>query len=125
MACLRSMAACVRCWAGVLLALLRLAGANASFVRFLAIYTFVLTALYSLISYKTPWCVLSFWHGMILLAGVGAVVLWLALGAWAARRSARSPVAGWREWWREYLWLLLPVWGGTLAALAIMRYLAL
>ena len=26
---------------------------------------------------------------------------------------------------REYLWLLVPVWGGTLAALAIMRYLAL
>ena len=45
--------------------------------------------------------------------------------ALAARRSARSPVAGWREWWREYLWLLVPVWGGTLAALAIMRYLAL
>ena len=59
------------------------------------------------------------------LAGVGAVVLWMALGGWAARRSARSPVAGWREWWREYLWLLVPVWGGTLAALAIMRYLAL
>ena len=59
------------------------------------------------------------------LAGVGAVVLWMVLGGWAARRSARSPVAGWREWWREYLWLLVPVWGGTLAALAIMRYLAL
>ena len=59
------------------------------------------------------------------LAGVGAVVLWMVVGGWAARRSARSPVAGWREWWREYLWLLVPVWGGTLAALAIMRYLAL
>ena len=59
------------------------------------------------------------------LAGVGAVVLWLAIGAWAARRCARLPVAGWREWWREYLWLLIPVWGGTVAALAIMRYMAL
>src|SRR5205823_2050083 len=49
--------------------------ANASFVRFLALYTFLLTAAYSLISYKTPWCLLSFWHGMILLAGVGAAVL--------------------------------------------------
>jgi hypothetical protein len=59
------------------------------------------------------------------LAGVGAAALWFGIGMWAARRSARSPVAGWREWWSEYLWLLVPVWGGTLVALAIMRYLAL
>ena len=52
-----------------------LADASASFVRFLALYTFALTAAYSLISYKTPWCLLSFWHGMILLAGVGAAAL--------------------------------------------------
>ena len=30
---------------------------------------------YSAIPYKTPWCLLGFLHGMILLAGVGAVVL--------------------------------------------------
>jgi hypothetical protein len=60
-----------------------------------------------------------------LAAGVGAVALWLGVGAWAARRSARYPVAGWREYWSEYLWLLIPVWGGTIAALLIMRYLAL
>jgi uncharacterized protein (TIGR03663 family) len=52
-----------------------LADASASFVRFLTLYTFALTAAYSLISYKTPWCLLNFWHGMILLAGVGAAVL--------------------------------------------------
>jgi uncharacterized protein (TIGR03663 family) len=52
-----------------------LANANASFVRFLALYTFALTVAYALISYKTPWCLLSFWHGMILLAGVGAAAL--------------------------------------------------
>ncbi|MGD0258578.1 MAG: flippase activity-associated protein Agl23 [Verrucomicrobiota bacterium] len=52
-----------------------LVNAGASFVRFLALYTFALTAAYSLISYKTPWCLLSFWHGMILLAGVGAAAL--------------------------------------------------
>jgi uncharacterized protein (TIGR03663 family) len=52
-----------------------LSDANASFVRFLALYTFALTAAYSLISYKTPWCLLNFWLGMILLAGVGAAVL--------------------------------------------------
>ena len=83
-----------------------LADASASFVRFLALYTFALMAAYSLISYKTPWCLLSFWHGMILLAGVGAAALLrgvrqrflrLALGllllggvghlAWEARRA--------------------------------------
>ena len=49
-----------------------------------------------MIAYKTPWCLLSFWHGMILLAGVGAAgllrsvrkrFLRLALGA-----VARWPV---------------------------------
>ena len=49
--------------------------ANPSFVRFLALFTFVLTAAYSLLSYKTPWCLLNFWLGMLLLAGVGAAVL--------------------------------------------------
>jgi len=52
-----------------------LANASASFVRFLALYTTALAGAYSLIAYKTPWCLLSFWHGMILLAGVGAA--WL------------------------------------------------
>jgi uncharacterized protein (TIGR03663 family) len=41
-------------------------------VRFLTVYTLVLAGLYSAIPYKTPWCLLSFLNGMILLAGVGA-----------------------------------------------------
>jgi uncharacterized protein (TIGR03663 family) len=53
----------------------RLGQANAGFIRFLALYTFSLTAAYCLIAYKTPWCLLGFWHGVILLAGVGAAVL--------------------------------------------------
>jgi uncharacterized protein (TIGR03663 family) len=52
-----------------------LGDANASFIRFLTLYTFFLTGAYAAIAYKTPWCLLSFWHGMILLAGVGATVL--------------------------------------------------
>jgi uncharacterized protein (TIGR03663 family) len=59
--------------------------ASASFVRFLAFYSFALAAGYSLISYKTPWCLMGFWHGMILLAGVGAV--WLL--SMAKQRSLR------------------------------------
>lgn len=52
-----------------------LAEGDAGFIRFMALYTVILTILYSAISYKTPWCLLSFWHGMILMAGVGAASL--------------------------------------------------
>lgn len=43
--------------------------------RFFAVYTLALAAIYSAISYKTPWCMLSFLHGMIVLAGIGTVAL--------------------------------------------------
>jgi predicted membrane-bound mannosyltransferase len=43
--------------------------------RFIAIYTVVLTAIYSVISYKTPWCLLNFYLGFLLLAGIGAAAL--------------------------------------------------
>src|SRR5262249_36502137 len=49
-----------------------LVGKKTPLHRFLALYTILLTAIYSAISYKTPWCLLSFYFGMILLAGVGA-----------------------------------------------------
>jgi uncharacterized protein (TIGR03663 family) len=49
--------------------------ANIQLLRFIAFYTLILTVVYSAVPYKTPWCVLGFLHGMILLAGVGAVVL--------------------------------------------------
>jgi uncharacterized protein (TIGR03663 family) len=57
--------------------------AHAGFIRFLAVYALALTAAYSFIPYKTPWCLLSFWHGWILLAGIGAMVL--ARLAWRPR----------------------------------------
>ncbi len=46
-----------------------------AFVRFLSFFTFGLMGIYTVISYKTPWCALNFWLGAILLAGVGAAVL--------------------------------------------------
>jgi len=49
--------------------------ADTGLVRFIAFYTLILTVAYSIIPHKTPWCMLGFLHGMILLAGVGAVVL--------------------------------------------------
>ena len=51
-------------------------------IQFVAFYTMLLTVIYSVIPYKTPWCLLGFLHGLILLAGVGA--------AW---------VVGWSRWW--------------------------
>jgi uncharacterized protein (TIGR03663 family) len=69
-------------WSEGLILVLAAVGAGASFLRnesplprFLAVYTIVLTAAYCAIAYKTPWCLLSFYYGMILLAGLGAAAL--------------------------------------------------
>jgi uncharacterized protein (TIGR03663 family) len=48
---------------------------------FLALYTLAGALGYSLIRYKTPWCLLTFLHGMILLAGIGAAGL-IACARW-------------------------------------------
>jgi len=44
--------------------------------RFAAVYTVLMTAVYSAMPYKTPWSALGMLHGAILLAGVGAAALW-------------------------------------------------
>ncbi|HEX3716734.1 MAG TPA: flippase activity-associated protein Agl23 [Verrucomicrobiae bacterium] len=41
-------------------------------LRIIAFYTVWLTLIYTILAYKTPWCLLGFYHGMILLAAVGA-----------------------------------------------------
>ncbi|MBN1817149.1 MAG: TIGR03663 family protein [Sedimentisphaerales bacterium] len=46
--------------------------ASRDLLRFVAIYAWTMMLLYSAIPYKTPWCLLGFYHGLILLAGVGA-----------------------------------------------------
>ena len=61
--------------------------------RFLTFYTFLLTLLYSLISYKTPWCALSFLMGMILLAGVGAAAIFRFLPNWPMKLMAAIVLA--------------------------------
>ena len=48
--------------------------ANIHFVRWVGFYTVMVAMGYSIIPYKTPWCVLQFLPGTILLGGVGAVV---------------------------------------------------
>lgn len=44
-------------------------------VRFLAVYSVAVFLIYSAVSYKTPWLVIGPWHGMLILAGVGAAGL--------------------------------------------------
>jgi uncharacterized protein (TIGR03663 family) len=61
---------------------------QARWVRFLAVYTLALTALYSAIPYKTPWCALTFLHGFILLAGAGFGELFAWLAGRPAKRAA-------------------------------------
>jgi uncharacterized protein (TIGR03663 family) len=48
---------------------------GAGLLRFLAVYACAMTVTYSLIPYKTPWCVLGALDAMILLAGAGVVEL--------------------------------------------------
>lgn len=50
-------------------------GADSRVLRFLGFYTLLMLFLYSAIPYKTPWCLLGFLHGMLLLSGAGAVFL--------------------------------------------------
>ena len=53
------------------------------FVRLIGVYTLLMVLVYSIIPYKTPWCMMGFLHGMILLAG------------WAAAKLIRSiPIIG-------------------------------
>jgi len=42
------------------------------FIHFFIFYTIILTIIYCVIPYKTPWSMLSFFQGMIILAAVGA-----------------------------------------------------
>jgi hypothetical protein len=51
-----------------------------------------------------------------------SVVLWLAVGYFAARRATRNPMASFADFWRNYWWLAVGIWVGCTAALLIARY---
>ncbi len=73
-------------------------------LRFLGLYTLLMLGAYSAIPYKTPWCLLGFLHGMILLAGAGGVALLRACRGVAARTlvaavlGAAAAQLGWQAW---------------------------
>jgi uncharacterized protein (TIGR03663 family) len=48
---------------------------NPNLMKFIAFYSLILTVSYCVISYKTPWSMIGFLHGMVLLAGIGAAVV--------------------------------------------------
>jgi predicted membrane-bound mannosyltransferase len=82
-------------WTEGLIVALAAAGGVASFrqrapgqgdprlLRFLTAYTIIMAAIYSAIPYKTPWCLLGFLHGLILLAGAGAGFLTTIASGWS------------------------------------------
>ncbi|MHC4132395.1 MAG: flippase activity-associated protein Agl23 [Planctomycetota bacterium] len=52
-------------------------------IRFIAFYTLIMTVIYSAIPYKTPWSMLGFYHGIILMAAVGMTAfIKMALNKW-------------------------------------------
>lgn len=53
-----------------------ISGEAKPFVRFLAFYTLILTFIYMLLPYKTPWSLLGFYHGFIIIAAVGMSMLY-------------------------------------------------
>ncbi len=50
-----------------------------SLLQFIALFTLIAIAIFSLIPYKTPWNLLGFYYGMIILAGAGTGYLFFAL----------------------------------------------
>jgi len=63
------------------------AAINPELALMLAIYTVCMTVAYALIPYKTPWNLLGFLHGLILLAGIGAAAIFHRL-PWRGGRAA-------------------------------------
>jgi uncharacterized protein (TIGR03663 family) len=60
-------------------------GLDSNLLKFIAFYTVIMTVVYSAIPYKTPWCLLSFYQGMILLASVAVVAILNLLGRLLSR----------------------------------------
>ncbi len=86
--------------------------ARQAFLVFLSIYTVTLFLIYSFLSYKTPWAILSAQHALTLLAGVGAATISQAI-------TSKLMRFGWRIAFLLGLYHLL-----AQTSLAIHRYAA-
>ncbi|NUM53667.1 MAG: TIGR03663 family protein [Candidatus Hydrogenedentes bacterium] len=78
---------------------------HANLLRFLAFYTLGMTAVYSIIPYKTPWCALNFLQPLIVMAGVGAdaLIRGLRLRAWRVGVSTLLALLAGQLAWQAYL----------------------
>jgi uncharacterized protein (TIGR03663 family) len=82
----------------------RVSGMGADVSRYLVLYTLLLVVAYSVIPYKAPWNLLGLLHGMIILAGLGAMRLReyfcrpVARGAVVALLAAAMIHLGWEAW---------------------------
>jgi len=82
---------------------------GAGLLKFLAVYACAMTVTYSLIPYKTPWCVLGALDAMILLAGAGVVALleWLPRtprAALAILLAVSAASLGAQAWMASFPW---------------------
>ena len=79
-------------------------GVDRRLLGFLGFYAVLMVIAYAWIPYKTPWCLLGFLHGLVLLAGVGAVSLFdasrnaLSRGLVVAFLVAAAAHLGWQAW---------------------------
>jgi uncharacterized protein (TIGR03663 family) len=79
-------------------------GVNQRLLRFLAAYTLFMIVIYSAIPHKTPWCLLGFLHGLILLAGAGTALIASFLKRASVRVAACALAAffaanlAWQAW---------------------------
>ncbi len=55
----------------------------------------------------------------LLLAVAASTALWWMIGQVVAGRVTRRPVAGWREWTREFFVMSLGLWVGAAGGLAL------
>jgi hypothetical protein len=60
-------------------------------------------------------------YPVAVLASAG---MWIGVGWLAARRATRNPVAGWQEYWKQLVPLMLGIWAGACAAMLIATVLS-
>ena len=68
--------------------------ARRAFLVFLSTYTLALLTVYSILSYKTPWSILSAQCSLTLLAGVGGAAIWHSLEGRIVKLAAAALMAG-------------------------------